>query len=150
MDVKFVTTLKRLVDTVPINDGQVISTKDGSDLFYDMGNKRHRIGPELWHPIVDDTITPGFTLTDANIGIIQLVPNGGQDVMLQPKLNIPNYVVGTAGTDTELSRIPVISRDGYKFNGWYEDEGTSGNRVETFPVKFQKGKTIYYASWIKL
>lgn len=150
MDVKFVTTLKRLVDTVPINDGQIVVTKNASDMFYDMGSGRHRVGPDMWYPIVDDKITSGFTLDDADIGIIQLVPNGGQDIVIQQSLNIPNYAIGKVGTDTTLSRMPVISKSGYKFNGWYEDEGTAGNKVETFPVKFTKGKTIYYASWIKL
>ena len=51
MDVRFVTTLRDLIDTVPIADGQVVVSKDHTDMFYDMDQQRHRVGAPIWNGI---------------------------------------------------------------------------------------------------
>lgn len=148
MDVKFVSVLRDMVDTVPITDGQLVVCKDNDDLYYDMHETRYRVGAPMWLGLEDDFITPGFTMNDANVGVIQLVPNNGPDTVLQEG-SPDNFVVGTAGELVSLTSLPELTRDGYKFLGWYEDEACQANKVDVFPAKFPHGKIRYYASWVK-
>lgn len=149
MDVKFVTTLRSLVDTVPITDGQVVVCKDHNDMFYDMGQKRHRVGNSMWEPAEDDLVTPGFTMNDPFVGVFQFVPNEGSNVQVQEG-SPANFAVGKSGELVEFSSMPETTREGYKFLGWYEDQTTQGQKVEVMPSKYPSGKVIYYASWQEL
>ena len=149
MDVKFVTTTRELVDTVPISDGQVIACKDHDDFFYDMSQIRHRVGRTMWEPVDDDNLTPGFMMKDAMVGAFEFDVNNGSDVLIQEG-SPANFVIGTPGAVVEYTTLPETRREGYKFLGWYEDQTTQGTRVEVFPSKYPSGKTIYYASWQKL
>ena len=148
MDVKFITTERQNVDTVPITDGQVITCKDYSDLFYDMRQTRYHVGDNMWKPIVEDKLTPGFLIDDGTVSVIQFVPNEGTDVILQSH-NIPNYVIGTVGNEIEFTTLPETTREGYTFLGWYESPDLQGDKVEVFPARYTQGKTVYYASWVK-
>lgn len=150
MDVKFISTQRTLVDTVPIVDGQVIASKDSNDLFYDMKQSRKRVGASMWKPIKDDQIGTGFSMTDASVGVFEFRPNGGSDVVLQSDLNRPNFAVGKVGEAVEFGSMPQTTRSGYKFLGWFEDQSCQGNAVQAFPATYASGKTIYYASWLKL
>lgn len=149
MDVKFVTTTRHLVDTVPITDGQIVSCKDHNDMFYDMNQTRYRVGKGMWNPIVDDMITPGFTMNDATVSVFQFVPNDGTDIILQADLPV-NFAVGTVDDIVPYVTMPVTTRSGYEFLGWYQDQECRSQRVDTFPSRYPIGKTIYYASWRKL
>lgn len=149
MDVKFITTVRNLVDTVPITDGQVIACKDHDDMFYDMDMTRYRIGAQMWEPAETDTVTPGFTMNDATVGVIQFVPNGGNDISVQSG-SPDNFVVGTAGELIGLTELPTCTRQGFEFLGWYEDQTTQQAPVEVFPSRYPVGKIIYYASWRQL
>lgn len=146
MDVKFVTTLRSLVDTVPITDGQVVVCKDSDDMFYDMGQNRRRVGPCLWKPFADDVVTTGFTMRQSSMSVIQFVPNGGTDVVLQDS-SPANFVIGTVGDSVPYYSMPVTERSGFEFLGWYEDQECRSVRVDAMPSKYPRGKTIYYASW---
>ena len=148
MDVKFVTTTRTLVDTVPITDGQVVACKDHDDLFYDMNQTRYRVGPSVWEPVKDDNVTTGFTLNDATVSVIQFVPNGGSDVVLQDSSPV-NFVIGVVGQVVEFTTLPVTEKEGFEFTGWYEDQTTQRQKVDVFPSKYPSGKTIYYAAWKK-
>lgn len=148
MEVKFVTVERSLVDTVPIADGQVVVCRDSSDMYYDMGQTRRRVGPAYWQPVEDDWLTTGFTMTDGTIGVIQLVPNEGPDTQLMDAVPA-NFLYGTVGELVGLTTLPVLEREGYEFLGWYEDQTGQSTKVETFPSKFTSGKTRYYASWAK-
>lgn len=147
MDVKFVVVERELVDTVPIVDGQLIVCKSTNDMFYDMCQSRYRVGTPIWQDFVDDVLTSGFMISDANVSIIQLVPNGGSDASLQSGTP-ENFIVGNVGEEVGVVSIPVPTREGYKFLGWFEDQACQGNAVETFPAKFTPGRTMYYASWV--
>ena len=146
MDVKFITTIRNLVDTVPIVDGQVVVCKDHDDLFYDMGQFRHRVGRCMWEPVEEDKITAGFMITDPSLGVFQFVPNEGSDIELQEGTPA-NFVVGDIGQLVEFTTLPKPTREGYKFLGWFEDQTLQSQRVEVFPSKYPSGKIIYYASW---
>ena len=146
MDVKFVTVERSLVDTVPITDGQIVVCRDSNDMFYDMGQTRRRVGPAMWQGVIDDYITPGFMLTDATVGIIQLVPNGGPDTQLQEGTP-DNFAYGSVGEPTGLSNLPELTRDGFTFLGWYKGDLRQGEQVYSFPETFEQGKVVYYASW---
>ena len=149
MDVKFITTLRELVDTVPIVDGQVLITKDYNNLFYDMHQTRYRVGSPMWLNLEDDDLSAGFAITDGTVGVIELVPNEGSDLQLQEGTQ-SNFVVGKVGDPVGLTRIPEPTREGYKFLGWFTDKNFTSSKVETFPSKFSSGKITYYASWIKM
>ena len=148
MDVKFITTTRTLVDTVPIADGQVVACKDHSDLFYDMNQTRYRVGSCMWEPVVSDNVTTGFTLNDATVSVIQFVPNGGSDVVLQNNSPV-NFVIGTAGQVVEFTTMPVTEKEGFEFTGWYEDQTTQRQKVDVFPSKYPMGKKVYYSWWKK-
>lgn len=147
MDVKFVAVERNLVDTVPIVDGQLVACKDSTDLFYDMGQTRKRVGAPMWQDLEDDVLNAGFMMSDATQSIIQLVPNGGSNSQLQEGTP-ENFIVGTVGSEVGVTSIPTPTRDGYTFVGWFEDQACQGNPVQTFPARFVPGRTIYYASWI--
>jgi len=43
---------------------------------------------------------------------------------------------------------PAVTREGYDFNGWY-DQAAGGNRFDTDNVKFdENGATTFYAQWV--
>lgn len=149
MDVKFVTTTRELVDTVPVVDGQVVTSKDNSDFFYDAGSERRRVGPCIWEPISEASPASAMYITDGMQSVIQLETNGGNDVNIEGS-SYPNCLVGTVGDSINVSKIPVPYRgESYKFLGWYADAGCTAKKVETFPATFPAGKTIFYASWMK-
>lgn len=150
MDVKFIATERKLVDTVPITDGQVIASTDGGGVFYDMEQKRRQIGMTCWLPMEDSDAAPQSMITDASDSIIELQTNGGSNIVLQPELGVSNIMKGEVGEATPVSKIPSPTRSGYRFLGWYEDQkNPDAPSVETFPGTFTPGKTIYYASWAK-
>jgi len=54
--------------------------------------------------------------------------------------------VSTTGADGKLTRLPIPTRDGYTFRGWF-DAATGGSEV-TVSTVFTENKTIY-AQWTK-
>lgn len=67
-------------------------------------------------------------------------PNGG---------TLPKGTGTTAKTkDGKLSSLPVPTRTGYNFSGWYTAKDTGGERV-TINTEF-KGDTTLYARWAKM
>lgn len=137
MDVKFITTTRELIDTVPITDGQVIAIKDANDLFYDMYQTRYRVGAPIWEP-VQESETDGLFISDGTIAIIDFNANGGTSSITR--------ILGEVNDEISDVTMPTCTRDGYTFLGWYEDSSLT-KLVETLPSKMTQGRTIYYASW---
>lgn len=148
MDVKFIATDKNLIDTVPIVDGQILTTSGGSAMFYDMDETRRRVGPCMWLPMQDSQLGPKSMIISASESIIELDTNGGSDISL-PGSSSVNILRGSVGAKVPLSAIPTPTRTGYRFLGWYEDQTSSEQPVTSFPDTFKPGRTIYYASWVK-
>lgn len=147
MDVKFVSVKRSLIDTIPIVNGQIVAVEDTPGLYYDMEEQRRCIGPQTWLPLTDSASTQ--IIQDANISIIQLVPNGGSDAKLQT--NAPaNTLVGKCGDKVTISAIPTPTRNGYQFVGWFKNQDDASTKSDKFPSAFPAGLTLYYASWLKL
>lgn len=148
MDVKFVTSDKNLIDTVPIVDGQILTASDSSAMFYDMNETRRRVGPCMWLPMQDPQPEQMPMIKSATESIIELDTNGGSDIAL-PGSSSVNILRGSVGDKVPLSDIPTPMRTGYRFLGWYENQTYSEHPVTSFPDTFKPGRTIYYASWVK-
>ena len=69
---------------------------------------------------------------------IQFVSNGGGSVA---------DVVSTTGADVSAVAMPVPTRDGYTFAGWFDGEGESAKRMLALPTSMPAGITTYYAKW---
>lgn len=139
MDVKFITTTRELIDTVPITDGQVIACKDANDWFYDNYQTRYRVGAPIWEGMKESEID-GLFISDGTIAVIDFEANGGTSGVEQ--------IVGKVNDEISDVTMPTCTRDGYTFLGWYEDSNLT-KLVETLPAKMTQGRTIYYASWKK-
>ena len=71
---------------------------------------------------------------------ILFVENGGTDVedILNKKSN----------TTIENREMPITSKVGYIFAGWYDNTNFEGNEITTLPKEYVAGTTTYYAKWI--
>lgn len=49
-------------------------------------------------------------------------------------------------TATYLNSLPTLTRDGYRFCGWYDNAGFSGNAIAA--PYYSKDKTMLYAKWL--
>jgi uncharacterized repeat protein (TIGR02543 family) len=72
----------------------------------------------------------------ATIYPITYTPNSGTGTLTPTSYTIES------GTIT----LPILTRDGYTFGGWYESSGFTGTAVATIPAGSTGGKT-YYAQW---
>lgn len=79
-----------------------------------------------------------ITILDA-VYNVTLNTNGG--VLANESDNITNYTHGTVVT------LPTPTKVGYKFEGWYENEDFTGNKV-TMITADSEGDKVYYAKWI--
>lgn len=148
MDVKFVIANRDLVDTVPIADGQVIASKDNSDLFYDSNSMRRRVGPCRWEPIADSGV-PQVAVYSDRYSIIEFRTNGADDIVFDKQPDNPNFLIGETGSSVPYSSMPAISKSNSIFLGWYADAGCTAQKVEVLPATYPPGRTIYYASWMQ-
>lgn len=71
--------------------------------------------------------------------VINYVTNGGTAVE-------PNS--GTTFQQIENRTMPVTTRDGYVFAGWYENADLSGSFESMLPETYPVGGKTYYARWI--
>lgn len=147
MDVKFVIANRDLIDTVPIADGQVVASKDNSDLFYDSNSVRRRVGPCRWEPIANDEV-PEIAVYSDRYSIIEFRPNGADNIVFDKQPDNPNFLIGETGSSVPYSSMPVISKADSVFLGWYEDAGCTAKKVDALPASYPPGRTIYYASWM--
>ena len=93
-----------------------------------------------WEPAVAETVTGNATYAatwTANTYSLVLVTNGGTGV--------PAYVTVTYGQP--IGQLPVPTRDGYTFDGWYDDEG---NLVTADTLYTWAGMTSVSARWTEL
>lgn len=147
MDVKFVIANRDLIDTVPIADGQVVASKDNSDLFYDSNSVRRRVGPCRWEPIASDEV-PEIAVYSDRYSIIEFRPNGADDIVFDKQPNNPNFLIGETGSAVPYSSMPKVSKANSIFLGWYVDAGCTAQKVDALPASYPPGRTIYYASWM--
>lgn len=147
MDVKFVIANRDLIDTVPIADGQVVASKDNSDLFYDSNSVRRRVGPCRWEPIASDEV-PEIAVYSDRYSIIEFRPNGADDIVFDKQPNNPNFLIGETGSAVPYSSMPKVSKANSIFLGWYADAGCTAQKVDALPASYPPGRTIYYASWM--
>ena len=57
-----------------------------------------------------------------------------------------NYMVGKPGTIIRVTTMPEVTREGYRFAGWYENADYSGSEVTRLDGAFSSNKS-YYAKW---
>ena len=99
-------------------------------------------------PVKNLTDTDGGTVTlyaqwKPSTYAVDLNTNWGA---IAPEKDITQY---TYGTGAALPTAEDITRDGYAFKGWYEDDGFSGSPV-TKITSADTGVKTYYAKWVKL
>lgn len=51
--------------------------------------------------------------------------------------------VGQVDWASTMPKLPVLTRTGYEFNGWYKSPNFNGGEVQNY----QKADTVYYAKW---
>ena len=56
---------------------------------------------------------------------------------------------GKTGDTISPRTMPSTSKNGYTFDGWYANEGLSGDAVTALPEVFPAGTTTYYAKWTR-
>lgn len=82
----------------------------------------------MWE--VDSTNSEAYTVI--------LYFNGGR--LKEGQTDVTGYMHGTTVI------LPILERDNYKFDGWYEDGNFSGSPVTEIPAT-AKGDKKYYAKW---
>ena len=66
MDVKFITTTSTKLNTIPIVDGQVITTSDRNNFYYDMSSKRNKVGGIVFMQTISGTGEEGILYVISN------------------------------------------------------------------------------------
>ena len=74
----------------------------------------------------------------AESSTISFVTNGGSDVAAMN---------GATGDEIASTTMPATARDGYTFEGWYDNAALNGSRVWALPSAFPAGGATYYAKW---
>jgi len=46
-----------------------------------------------------------------------------------------------------VGSLPVITREGYTFTGWFDNSGLTGDAVTALPEYYPNGSITYYAGW---
>lgn len=87
-------------------------------------------------PPYDVTLTAN---TSSDVYSIHYILNGG----IQDSSAVTSYTV----VDTVI--LPIPSKIGFTFDGWYENESLTGDAVTVIP-KGSTGHKIYFAKWIPL
>ena len=82
---------------------------------------------------------PQAVPAEDDVNTVTLHTNGGKI----NKGNVTSYITGVGAT------LPTdVTRDGYTFGGWYEEQDFSGKKVEKIPAETTGDKT-YYARWVQ-
>ncbi len=84
-------------------------------------------------------VTTYYAKFEAKTFTIVFQTNNGQ-----PQPQAITKKVDETITDTSM---PVVSREGYTFAGWYTNEALTGEVVESLPTKMPGNDVIYYAAW---
>ena len=79
---------------------------------------------------------------EVKYGLVTFAANGG----LTAAGSAPSDRTGVVGTAVEPSSMPVVSKAGYAFKGWYASSDFSGSEVTTLG-NYSAGVTTYYAKW---
>lgn len=80
------------------------------------------------------TLYAKWTKNEAEKFLVNFETNGGSSI---------RAVVCSA-----IETLPATTREGYRFDGWYEDEDLSGNAI-AFPYEVTK-ETVLYAKWTEI
>lgn len=96
-----------------------------------------------WSPQPADTVTGNVTYTaqwTADASTISFEANGGTTV---------DAWTGVVDADTNKTEMPFTERDGYTFEGWYDNADFNGDPIDanTPPQTFPVGGSTYYAKW---
>lgn len=54
---------------------------------------------------------------------------------------------GRTGQTIANRDMPIVTRDGWIFNGWYDNESLAGGAYTRLPETFPAGDTVFYAGW---
>lgn len=85
----------------------------------------------------EDILYAQWEVQDATI---QFEENGGTDV---------KDLHGKTDQKIENTTLPVTTRQGYTFAGWYHNSELTGEAIKTLPGSFPPGVTTYYAKWTR-
>ncbi|WP_301538548.1 InlB B-repeat-containing protein [Bifidobacterium panos] len=157
------------VDTIPANgkDLKITAKWTGNeyDITYDLDGgtlpadapKTHTYGEETKLPIPtkDGYTFDGWYDEDGNK--VDTIPANGKDLKITAKWKGDEYDItydldgGTLPADApkthtygEETKLPTPTRDGYTFDGWYDE---AGNKLDTIPADAQDMKIT--AKWTK-
>lgn len=72
------------------------------------------------------------------LSIIKFEENGGEEV---------DDIEIQSEKELEDRTMPTTTKQGYSFDGWYDNEKLSGNEVKELLNKYPAGTTTYYAKW---
>lgn len=147
------TTLSELFAELVADDSQIASLlgKDMSEFYNPLGFHQFEIEIKFNLEEVAQIQNPSFTQKiDLRIYLYQkeysitFVPNGGDLVI---PTNQPDLVVDGAKVTGKVTTLVdvTVSKEGYKFEGWYEDP--LFNVIAEEPIAIPYGNKTYYAKW---
>ena len=123
--------------TAPASDGLTRPDGDTGDYFMWLGSDGNLYAP-------GDSVSAGVTTLTAqwtpDTYTVTLHLNGGT---IANGKNVTEYTYGTGAT---LPTADDITREGYTFEGWYEDKNFSGSPVTKISTT-DTGKKEFYAKW---
>ena len=122
--------------TAPASDGLTRPDGDTGDYFKWLGSDGNHYAPGDSVPADVTTLTAQWTDTYT----VTLHLNDGT---IANGKNVTEYTYGTGAT---LPTADDITREGYTFEGWYEDENFSGSPVTEISAT-DTGKKEFYAKW---
>lgn len=83
----------------------------------------------------------------------QSVDEENQETGIDYKMNGGAFISGYEAPDVypanELPTENEITKAGYEFGGWYEDENFEGERITSLDTKDHSGNVVLYAKWIE-
>ncbi|MDY3760371.1 MAG: InlB B-repeat-containing protein [Eubacteriales bacterium] len=124
--------------TAPPTDGLTRPDGDTGNYFKWLGSDGKLYAPGDSVPAGVATLTAQWT---PDTYTVTLNTNGGS---IANGKNVTEYTYGTGAT---LPTAGDITRDGYTFEGWYEDNSFSGSPVTEISAT-DMGKKEFYAKWV--
>jgi len=115
-------------------------------------NKPKKAGYEFlgWYIDPECTVAWDFGLDQIFDTTIVYAKWDASEAKIRFESNLGTSCVGLVGlTDEVISdrTMPTTSREGYTFEGWFDNESFGGSAVTQLPNKFPPEETIYYAKW---
>ena len=123
---------------------QTISSTNGSDYLKMSATSSYQI--RITQLVVTYATYSDYTTTCTTETVVTLHPNGGA-VSEDGWETTDGEVTYTKTVETTSAvTLPIPTKDGYEFGGWYENSGFTGSAV-TAVLEGTEGEKTYYAKW---